>query len=264
MILQSLLLAASVSAASSTPQAPTAAAAGSLHQPFTALLAAHVQHGLVDYDAFARAPEFPRYLDSLAAVRLQGMTKEERLAFWINAYNAYTIALINKHKERRSIRNINMFLGLVKGKGPWKEEIVRAAGRVLTLDDVEHKIIRVEFKEPRIHMALVCAALSCPPLRTEAYEGAKLEAQLHDQTRTFLRERQTENRLDLGNSVIHLSPIFDWFREDFGKTDAAILRFVAPYFDGAGERNAFSDSRLRIEFTDYDWSLNLQRPRVTQ
>ena len=172
--------------------------------------------------------------------------------------------LINKHNERESIRNINMFLGLVKGKGPWKEEIVRAAGRTLTLDDVEHKIIRVEFKEPRIHAALVCAAMSCPPLRAEAFEGARLNEQLEDQTRTFLRERQTENRLDLGNNVIHLSPIFDWYREDFGKTDAAILRFVAPYFDGAGAKNAFSESRLKIEFTTYDWSLNLQRPRVTQ
>ena len=178
--------------------------------------------------------------------------------------SAYTIALINKHNERESIRNINMFLGLVKGKGPWKEEIVRAAGRTLSLDDVEHKIIRVEFKEPRIHAALVCAAISCPPLRTEAFEGGRLNEQLEDQTRTFLRDRQTENRLDLGNSVIHLSPIFDWYREDFGKTDAAILRFVARYFDGAGEKSAFSQARLKIEFTTYDWSLNLQRPRVTQ
>ena len=262
MILQSLLLAALVSAVPAPVSAQ--AQAPSLHEPWSALLQAHVEHGLVDYDAFARSAEFPRYLESLATAKLERMTKDERLAFWINAYNAYTIALINKHKERESIRNINMFLGLVKGKGPWKEEIVRAAGRVLTLDHVEHKIIRVEFKEPRIHMALVCAAKSCPPLRTEAYEGAKLDQQLKDQTRTFLRERQTENRLDLGNSIIHLSPIFDWYREDFGKTNAAILPFVAPYFDGAGERNAFADSRLKIEFTEYDWSLNLQRPRVTQ
>lgn len=262
MILQSLLLAASVSVAS--PPAQAKPQVPSMHEGWSALLAAHVEHGLVDYDAFARSTEFSRYLESLAAARLERMTKDERLAYWINVYNAYTIALVNKHKERESIRNINMFLGVVKGKGPWKEEIVRAAGRVLTLDEVEHKIIRVEFKEPRIHMALVCAAISCPPLRREAYEGARLNEQLKDQTRTFLRDRQMENRLDLGNSIIHLSPIFDWYREDFGKTNANILRFVAPYFDGAGERNAFADSRLKIEFTEYDWSLNLQRPRVTQ
>ena len=261
MMLQALLVAASVAATAPVFQPPPEA---SIHAPWSALLSAHVEHGLVDYDAFAKSTEFPKYLNSLATARLEAMTKDERLAFWINVYNAYTIALVNKHKERESIRNINMFLGVVKGKGPWKEDIVRAAGRTLTLDEVEHKIIRVEFKEPRIHMALVCAAMSCPPLRTEAYEGARLNEQLKDQTRTFLRDRQMENRLDLGNSILHLSPIFDWYREDFGKTDAAIRRFVAPYFDGAGEKNAFSDSRLKIEFTEYDWSLNLRRPRVTQ
>ena len=186
MILESLLLAAAVSLAPPSPQSP-GAIGPSLHAPFTALLKEHVRHGLVDYDAFEKSPEFPKYLQALATARIDRMTRDERLAYWINVYNAYTIALINKHKERESIRNINMFLGLVKGKGPWKEEIVRAAGRTLTLDEVEHKIIRVEFKEPRIHMALVCAALSCPPLRTEAFEGARLNEQLHDQTRTFLR-----------------------------------------------------------------------------
>ncbi len=261
MILQALLVAASVAVTASVVPPPPEA---SIHAPWSALLSAHVEHGLVDYDAFDKSTEFPKYLNSLATARIEAMTKDERLAFWINVYNAYTIALINKHKERESIRNINMFLGVVKGKGPWKEDIVRAAGRTLTLDEVEHKIIRAEFKEPRIHMALVCAAMSCPPLRTEAYEGARLNEQLKDQTRTFLRDRQMENRLDLGNSILHLSPIFDWYREDFGKTDAAIRRFVAPYFDGAGEKNAFSDSRLKIEFTEYDWSLNLRKPRVTQ
>jgi hypothetical protein len=143
-------------------------------------------------------------------------------------------------------------------------EIVRAAFRLLTLDDVLNKIIRVEFKEPRIHMALVGAAISSPPLRSEAYEGPMLEQQLDDQTRTFLRERQTANRLDLGNSIIYLSPIFDLNRADFGKTNEAILRFVAPYFEGKGEKAAFAASRLTIEFTDFDWSLNIQKPRETQ
>ena len=263
MILLALLLGASVSLPPAEAQGKSSPAA-SIHAPFTALLQAHVRNDLVDYDAFAKAPEFPRYLQALDSARLEPMSQNERLAFWINVYNAYTIHLINTHGERESIRNINKFLGLVKGKGPWNEEIVRAAGRRLTLDHVEQKIIRVEFKEPRIHMALVCAALSCPPLRQEAYEGSKLSEQLHDQTRTFLRERQTLNRLDLGNQEIHLSPIFDWYRVDFGKTDAAILKFIAPYFEGAGEKAAFASSRLKIVFAEYDWSLNLLKPRETQ
>jgi hypothetical protein len=263
MLLQSLMLFAAVSL--SPVQAQGGGSSGdSMHAAFTALLKENVRNDLVDYDAFAKSPEFPRYLHALNAARPDAMNKDERLAFWINVYNAYTIQLINQHKERESIRNINMFLGVLKGKRPWKEEIVHAAGRLMSLDDVLNKVLRIEFKEPRIHMALTGAAMSSPPLRDEAYEGFKLEQQLDDQTRTFLRERQTANRLDLGNSIIYLSPIFDTNRADFGKTNEAILRFVAPYFEGKGERAAFAASRLTIEFTDFDWSLNIQKPRETQ
>jgi len=262
MLLPSILLAGS--AALVPAQASGGGGEASLHAPFTALLRDHVRNDLVDYDAFAKSQPFQQYLQSLEAARPEAMSKEERLAFWINVYNAYTVELINRHKERESIRNINMLLGVLRGRRPWKEDIVRAAGRVLSLDDVQNKILRLEFKEPRIHMALSGAAMSSPPLRAEAYEGSKLNEQLHDQTRTFLRERQTDNRLDLGNSIIHLSPIFDWNRADFGKTDAGILKFVSSYFEGTGEKSAFAAARLTIEFTEFDWSLNLQKPRETQ
>jgi hypothetical protein len=264
MLLLPLLLAATAAA----PSAPTAPHEGearaSIHEPFTALLKEHVRNDLVDYDAFAKSQEFQQYLHDLDRARIEGMSKEDRLAFWINAYNAYTIQLVNQHKERESIRNINMFMGVLKGKRAGKVEIVRAAGRFLSLDDVLNKIIRVEFREPRVHMALVGAAVSSPPLREEAYEGAKLEQQLDQQTRIFLREHQTCNRLDLGNSILYLSPIFDWNRVDFGKSDEALIRFAAPYFDGKGEKAAFAASRLTLEFTDFDWALNLQKPRETQ
>jgi hypothetical protein len=239
-------------------------AVGGYHAPFSALLRAHVRGGLVDYDAFAKSSEFPRYLQTLSTTRLDPMSRDERLAFWINVYNAYTIHLINLHKERDSIRNINKLFGLVKGKGPWSEPVVRAAGRTLTLDDVEHKIIRVEFQEPRIHAAVVCAALSCPPLRSEAFEGASLDAQLEAQTRTFLRAQDSANRLDVAAGILYLSPIFDWYRADFGKTDAAILKFVAPYFDGVGQGSALASPRLKIEFSNYDWSLNILKAGKTQ
>ena len=264
MLLSSLVLVALASAGAGPTQAPASGAKASIHAPFTALLADNVRNDLVDYDAFAKSQEFQQYLSTLEAARVEGMSKEERLAFWINAYNAYTIQLVNQHKERESVRNINMFMGVLKGKRAGKVEIVRASGRLLSLDDVLNKVIRAEFKEPRVHMALVGGAISSPPLRTEAYEGAKLDQQLDDQTRTFLRERQTANRLDLGNSIIHLSPIFDWNRVDFGKTDEAIIRFVAPYFQGKGEKAAFAASRLTLEFTDFDWALNIQKPRETQ
>ena len=231
---------------------------GPLHAPWEALLRAHVRDGLVDYDAFAKSSEFQSYLQALSAVRLTGMSKNDQLAFWINTYNAYTIELINKHNERESIRNINKLLGLVSLKGPWGEPIVRAALRRLTLDEVEHEIIRREFKEPRIHMALVCAAMSCPPLRYEAYEGSVLEEQLQDQTRIFLRERPSANQLDILTETLSLSRIFDWYRDDFGVGEKGLIKFIAPYFPGEAEQTALASKKLKIQFTEYEWALNIQ------
>ena len=165
------------------------------HSSFDRLLKAHVADGRVDYDAFAPSPEFPRYLEALSRARPEALDKKERLAFWINAYNAYTIQLVNAHGEHASIRNIDKTLGVVKAMGPWKEEMVKAGGLTTSLDFVENGIIRKQFKEPRIHFALVCAARSCPPLRSEAYTGARVDAQLDDQARLFIARSPEKNRV---------------------------------------------------------------------
>src|SRR5688500_5159413 len=167
--------------------ASLAAASAFDHSAFDRLLKAHVTaDGRVDYDGFSRAPAFAEYLGQRARAAPDTLSRDEQLAFWINAYNAYTIQLVNAHGERKSIRNINKTLGVIKAMGPWKEEIVRAGGKTMSLDFVEHEIIRKRFREPRIHFALVCAARSCPPLRREAYTGARLEAQLEEQARIFI------------------------------------------------------------------------------
>jgi hypothetical protein len=215
-----------------------------------------VREGLVDYDAFAESPEFRGYLERLASARLEGLDEAERLAFWINVYNAWTIEQINAHGERESIRNINKTLGLLPLKGPWSEKMVRAAGRTLSLDDVEHEIIREEFDEPRIHFALVCAALGCPPLRREAYTGRRLEEQLDDQARVFLRESPGKNRVDLARGTVWLSPILTWYAGDFGGSDEALGRFLARYWPEGAERELLLSGRFRVRKTDYDWSLN--------
>ena len=227
------------------------------HTAFDALLRRHVSAGLVDYDAFEKAPAFARYLDALAAADPVTLEPGGRLAYWINVYNAFTIHLINVHGERRSIRNINKLLGLIPTKGPWKQPIVRAANRTLTLDQVEHEILRKRFREPRIHFALVCAARSCPPLRSEAYDGRRLEQQLDAQARTFLLDSPAHNRVDLAAGIAYVSPIFDWFAQDFGGRDA-VPRFIARYHpDGPARRLLLSDD-VRLVHTPYDWSLNSQ------
>ena len=169
------------------------------HGAFDALLKAHVADGLVDYDAFAKAPSFPRYLSSLAAFSPASLPRAEQLAFWINAYNAYTIQLINQHGERQSIRNINRTFGFVRGYGPWTEKLATVGGKAYGLDEIEQDIIRPTYQEPRIHFALVCAAMGCPPLRSEAYAGASLEAQLEDQGRLFVTTQPAKNRVDVAS-----------------------------------------------------------------
>jgi hypothetical protein len=238
----------------------TAAADGFDHSLFDALLRRHVTGGCVDYDAFARAPEFPRYLEQLAAADPEKLEEKDRLAFWIDAYNAYTIELLNRHHERQSIRNINKTLGLLKAKGPWQEKIVRAGGALYTLDEVEHDIIRKRFHEPRIHFALVCAAASCPPLRSEAYTGARLEAQLTDQARVFLLGQPAKNRVDAAAGVVYLSPIFGWYKDDFGGDDATVGRFIAAYHPEGPEKRLLLSGHFKVLETPYDWSLNSLEP----
>jgi hypothetical protein len=227
------------------------------HSAWDALLREHVENGSVDYDAFQASPEFASYLEALDDADLGSLDGPERLALWINAYNAYTIQLINVHGERRSIRDINKTLGILEGKGPWREPIAKVGGRTLTLDDVEHAIIRKEFDEPRIHFALVCAAVGCPPLRSEAYTGERLESQLDDQARIFVRESPSLNRVDVRNGTVYASPIYaEWYREDFGGTNASIGRFLAAYYPDGPERKLLESGRFKLVPTAYDWTLN--------
>ena len=234
--------------------APLAAGTASFdHSAFDRLLKAHVVDGRVDYGAFAKAPAFPGYLAQLAGAQPEALSRSEQLAFWINVYNAYTIQLVNAHQERKSIRNINKTLGVIKAMGPWKEEMVKAGGKTLSLDFVEHEIVRKRFQEPRIHFALVCAAKSCPPLRREAYTGDRLEAQLDDQARIFIAQSPKQNRVDVEAATVHLSPIFVWFKDDFGPD---LGRFLARYVPDGPARRLLESGKYKTVETTYDWSLN--------
>lgn len=230
------------------------------HRAFDSLLRAYVVDGLVDYDAFASDPRFTAYLASLDRVDPAALDEADRLAFWINTYNAFTIQLIIIKGESESIRNINKTLGFLKFKGPWSEPIVRAGGRTLTLDQVEHDIIRREFDEPRIHFALVCAALGCPPLRSAAYVGARLDAQLNEQGHLFIRRSPSKNRVDVASRTVHVSLVFTRYREDFGTRDAAIGRYLAEWYPEGPERDLLRSGRFQLRETAYDWSLNSRPP----
>jgi hypothetical protein len=241
--------------------APAAARAETIvdHSSFDALLKKHVLNGMLDYDAFQKAPEFAAYLASLDAVNPAGLSDQERLAFWINTYNAFTIQLINNHKEHNSIRNINKTLGIA-AHGPWREKLVKAGGQLHHLDNVEHDIIRKQFKEPRIHFALVCAAMSCPPLRSEAYAGARLDEQLQDQAVVFLTRSPKKNRIDVAKGIFYSSQIMaKYYPQDFGKDEAAIAKYLSQFFPEGPERAFLAGGRVKFVHTDYDWTLNSQQ-----
>ena len=228
------------------------------HSAFDALLKKHVVKGMVDYDAFAKAPEFAAYLAALAKADLTKLDQNEKLALWMNAYNAYTIQLINKHKERESIRNINKS-AFIKGHGPWREKLATVGGTAYHLDNIEHDIIRKEFKEPRIHFSLVCAAMGCPPLRSEAYTAAKQNEQLDAQAKEFLLDSPTKNRVDVAKGVYYGSPVFSkYYREDFGNTDAAITKYMSQFYPEGPEKALLAGGKAKIQETDYDWTLNSQ------
>jgi hypothetical protein len=233
-----------------------APSAGFDHAAYGRLLREGVHGGMVDYDAFASSTSFLAYLRSLDAVRPDLLDPDERLAYWINVYNAFTIQLVASSGERTSILNLAREAGSPGGGGPFKQPVVRAAGRVLSLDQVEHEIIRKEFREPRVHFALVCAAMSCPRLRSEAYTGSQLGAQLEDQARLFILSSPSKNLIDAARGVAHLSPIFDWYLEDFGGTREALGHFLARYFPKGPEKEVLESGRFRVEYTNYDWALN--------
>lgn len=231
------------------------------HSAFTAVLRDVVdERGYVDYAALVAGPEpLNDYLRRLAATDPANLSDADRLAFWLNTYNAYTLKLIVEHYPVESIRDVvgGAFVPLVNT--PFKVEFVTVAGEVMTLDDVEHGTIRKEFDEPRIHFALVCAAQSCPPLRAEAYVGDRLDAQLDEQARRFLTN-DAKNRVPADDDTVELSKIFSWFKGDFGGNDTALQAFLAPYFDG-DVRAKLEQGTYDVDFTSYDWSLNDATPQ---
>jgi uncharacterized membrane protein YdjX (TVP38/TMEM64 family) len=265
LLLSSGLLASRQAAAQSSATSAQGAAAtvegpAFDHATFDQLLRAHVVNGLVDYDAFEHSADFHRYLDALATAKPASLPRAEQLAFWINTYNAYTIALMNQHHERKSIRNINKTFGLISIKGPWTENMARVGGETYTLLYIENEIIRRRYHDPRIHFAIVCASMGCPPLRSEAFTGPKLEVQLDDQARTFLLRSPVKNRINVANRIVYASPIFTWYREDFGGSETAVGKFIAQYYPAGPERDLLVSGDFTLKSTDYDWSINILKP----
>lgn len=230
---------------------------------FTAVLRAHVdERGLVDYAALKTDARLEDYLASVAATdpaQLPG--RAAQLAFWINAYNAYTLKLIVDNYPVKTINELatgGKYIGYLTGKTAWDIKFAEINGERMTLNHIEHDVIRERFKEPRIHFALVCAAVSCPPLRREAFTAEQLDAQLNEQAEIFLRD-DVKNRFDARERRAELSKVFDWFKEDFGDTDAAVIAYASRFASWKTRRALLGGAaRWSLGYTHYDWGLNDQ------
>lgn len=208
--------------------------------------------------------ELEEYLDNIASVsrrEFEQWDASEQLAFLINTYNAATVQLVlTEFPELDSIRDIGFLFN-----SPFRRNFVSLFAEQVSLDDIEHEMIRrwPQFEEPRIHFAVNCAAVSCPPLRAEAYRGTSLNAQLDANTRLFLSNREINF---LSGNTLWVSRIFDWYGDDFSRGWSGINsleEFLADYADALGlnteQAALLAGGKIRIRFTPYNWSLNRSR-----
>ncbi len=216
------------------------------HKALTEILSKHVTPTGVKYKELkSDHAQLQSYLKELAKVtpkELKSWKEEEQLSFYINLYNAATLDLVLKHYPIKSFKDD------IHKDGPWKLKSVTALQQSLTLDQVEHEFLRKDYLEPRIHFALNCASEGCPPLRAEAFTASKLEAQLEEQTKAFL----ASDKNSLSGSSLKLSPLFDWFKDDFVKKSGSVEAFVAPYFP----KKKIKAGKMKISYTEYGWALN--------
>jgi hypothetical protein len=234
-------------------QSPVVGMAGSTppsHQLWNELLKSNVKpNGQVDYKGFIREkPKLEKYLKLLSenAPDRKTWSKNEQLAYWINVYNAFTVKLIVDFYPTKSIRDLGPRIKIPLIKDVWHYKFFKIAGVEMSLDEVEHSILRKEFEEPRIHFAINCASVSCPPLLNEAFVAVNLENQLMRVTTTFIND-PTRNKIS--SQSAQLSSIFSWFKGDFTKK-GTLIEFLNRYAKVKLSPNA------RITFLDYNWNLN--------
>jgi Protein of unknown function, DUF547 len=219
------------------------------HELFDTLLKKYVDNkGNVNYEGFKKDKVLlDNYLDLLSKnPPTTDWTQEDQLAYWINAYNAFTISLVAKHYPIASIKDIKPGIAFINSV--WDIKFIKIGNETYDLNNIEHSILRKKFSEPRIHFAINCASYSCPRLRNGAYTAANLEAQLTEAARSFLADT-TKN--DITQNFISISKIFDWFTGDF-KKKGNLIDFLNLYAPVRINRKA------KIEYKEYVWTLNKQ------
>lgn len=219
------------------------------HTRLTALLKKHVSPGgAVNYKGIIKdSLQLNQYLKQLSDNPPQkAWSRDDQLAYWINAYNAFTLQLVIRNYPLKSIKDIGSKVKVPFVNTPWDIKFIRIGNEEFDLNNIEHDILRDKFKEPRIHFAIVCASVSCPKLLNEAYEGKQVQQQLEAQARDFINDK---SRNKIAPNAAQLSQVFNWFRGDFTR-QGTLTEFLNRYSTVKINRNA------RITYLEYNWNLN--------
>lgn len=210
------------------------------HSLWDELLQRHVDHqGNVNYKGFLKdRKELKKYLDHLSQnPPKESWSKNKKLAYYINAYNAFTVELILEHYPLKSIKDI---------RNPWGQKFIQLGNESISLNDIEHNILR-KMNEPRIHFAINCASVSCPKLYNKAFTSEQLDKQLDQVTREFINS--TEN--NISENELQLSNIFKWYEKDYLVNGIrSLAHYISQYTDVQINPNA------KVNFLDYNWDLN--------
>ncbi len=232
-------------------ESPESVAKPISHEIWDGLLKKHVSSaGFVDYGGFkddqAKLSAYLKLVSENAPAK--DWSTNEKLAYWINAYNAFTVQLIldNAKSNIKSIKDIGSSIKIPFVNTPWDVKFIKIGGEEMDLNNIEHGIIRKQFNEPRIHFALVCAAKSCPPLRNEAFVASRLSAQLDDQGKKFINDSYKN---EVSANSMNISKLFNWYGGDFKKSDP-ILNWINRYANTKAKPSA------KVSYKDYNWSLN--------
>ncbi len=226
------------------------------HGPWTDFLQRYVSQGpngvnLVDYQGVTAEDRaiLDSYLESLTGTEATSLSRASQKPFWINLYNALTIQVVLEHYPVESIKDISF--GFLSFGGPWKEELVTIEGRELSLNDIEHRILRPLWQDPRIHYAVNCASMGCPNLQRKAFTTENTDDLLNKAAREYVNHPRGVSIEDGGLVV---SSIYDWFQEDFGGSDAGVIEHLMQYADPELKRKlqGFED----VDDDRYDWTLN--------
>lgn len=206
----------------------------------------------VDYSVVSDADRslLMKYIEDLASTKVRQLNRTEQMAFWINAYNALTLRVVLEHYPVASIRDIDLGEGFF-ADGPWDEKVINIENVELSLNDIEHRILRPIWNDPRIHYAVNCASIGCPNLAIDAYSSANLQEMLDQAAIRFVN---APRNIEFSSDEVTVSKIYSWFATDFGGDDVSILNHLRQYADDDLQDKLKSVNRI-FDYT-YDWSLN--------